>query len=267
MSHKNFLSKKKPHEILEVTENASEEVIRKSYKRLVMIWHPDRNPAPEASSRTAEINQALQDILKAPTTADAIITEAMNFVRSQYIQLIEKRNNVYSKITTEIKQLVCRIPVDPVILFKGKKNLKLELNKKKLPIPGRGLMDLGCTIVVDIEPMWDIHKRVPARFISGTKEFFDACLFYLQLKKDCKFSIREKKTHCFAKLKNKPITETTPVGDSQNFDVETPSGKKIEIQFNDVFLFTRQVVLKKEGFPISNDDGATTLSDLYVTIQ
>ncbi|GAN71476.1 molecular chaperone DnaJ [Acetobacter syzygii] len=52
------------YEILEVTRTASAEEIKKSYRKLAMKFHPDRNPGDDtAEARFKEINQAY-DVLK-----------------------------------------------------------------------------------------------------------------------------------------------------------------------------------------------------------
>lgn len=52
------------YEILEVTRTASAEEIKKSYRRMAMQFHPDRNPGDDAAeAKFKEINQAY-DVLK-----------------------------------------------------------------------------------------------------------------------------------------------------------------------------------------------------------
>jgi hypothetical protein len=53
------------YEILGVTDRASQEDIRAAYRRLVIRYHPDRNPDPSAAERIREINVAY-DVLSDP---------------------------------------------------------------------------------------------------------------------------------------------------------------------------------------------------------
>ena len=48
------------YEVLGVPRNASEDDIRKAYRKLAMDWHPDRNKSPEAEQKFKEVNEAYQ---------------------------------------------------------------------------------------------------------------------------------------------------------------------------------------------------------------
>lgn len=57
---------KNPYEVLGVARNASDDEIKKAYHKLVMKYHPDRNPGDKAAEeKFKEINNAF-DILKDP---------------------------------------------------------------------------------------------------------------------------------------------------------------------------------------------------------
>ncbi len=57
---------KNPYEVLGVSKNASEEDIKKAYHKLVMKYHPDKNPGDkDAEEKFKEVNNAF-DILKDP---------------------------------------------------------------------------------------------------------------------------------------------------------------------------------------------------------
>lgn len=53
-----------PHEILKVSKDASGEDIKKSYKQLVLTWHPDKNKDPEAQDAFRLISWAYQKLNK-----------------------------------------------------------------------------------------------------------------------------------------------------------------------------------------------------------
>ncbi|PQQ08500.1 dnaJ homolog subfamily B member 1 [Prunus yedoensis var. nudiflora] len=56
------------YNILKVNRNATDDDLKKAYKRLAMIWHPDKNPAgkrPEAEAKFKQISEAY-DVLSDP---------------------------------------------------------------------------------------------------------------------------------------------------------------------------------------------------------
>ncbi len=48
------------YEILGVSKDASQEEIKRAYRRLALKWHPDKNKSPEAEERFKEINKAYE---------------------------------------------------------------------------------------------------------------------------------------------------------------------------------------------------------------
>ena len=56
--------KMNPYQILNVSENCSDEELSKAYKALAKKYHPDVNPSPEAAKKMVEINCAYDEIKK-----------------------------------------------------------------------------------------------------------------------------------------------------------------------------------------------------------
>ncbi len=54
------MSKKDYYEVLGVSRDASYEEIKRSYRRLAKLYHPDTNPSPDADEKFKEINEAYE---------------------------------------------------------------------------------------------------------------------------------------------------------------------------------------------------------------
>lgn len=46
------------YQVLQIAQNASAEQIKSAYRRLVLLYHPDRNKAPDAGKRFQELTEA-----------------------------------------------------------------------------------------------------------------------------------------------------------------------------------------------------------------
>ncbi|MBZ0294006.1 MAG: DnaJ domain-containing protein [Anaerolineae bacterium] len=52
------------YDVLGVTVDASEDIIKKAYRQKAHENHPDRDPSPDATHRMQQINQAYDEIMK-----------------------------------------------------------------------------------------------------------------------------------------------------------------------------------------------------------
>lgn len=48
------------YKILNISKTATKDEIKTAYRKLVMFWHPDKNPSPEAHDKIVEINEAYE---------------------------------------------------------------------------------------------------------------------------------------------------------------------------------------------------------------
>jgi len=53
-------TKRDYYDVLGVSKNASQEELKKAYRKQALQWHPDRNKSPEAEKRFKEINEAYE---------------------------------------------------------------------------------------------------------------------------------------------------------------------------------------------------------------
>jgi molecular chaperone DnaJ len=95
-----------PYQILGISRDATKARIKKAYRRLVMKWHPDKNPGdPEAEIRFKEIQQAYeylteektlpnQDMQNAGSEAffTAMQDQSLHFLREMVVKYYEERN-------------------------------------------------------------------------------------------------------------------------------------------------------------------------------
>ena len=91
------------HKVLGVGRKASKEDIKKAYRRLALLYHPDRNSSPGAEERFKEISEAyavLSGKQRAPlaverTSEDEERAWSASVVRRWSEMMGERRSNTY----------------------------------------------------------------------------------------------------------------------------------------------------------------------------
>ena len=48
------------YQILNIDKDANQEDIKKSYRQLALLYHPDKNPSPDAEEKFKQISEAYQ---------------------------------------------------------------------------------------------------------------------------------------------------------------------------------------------------------------
>ena len=107
-----------PYQILGVSKTASENEIKKAYRRLALKWHPDRNPAPEAKEMYKKIKDAYNVLInkisiyyapEAPATPQQpaitekdLVSEIMN---TQKIRTLPEREKALQAVLKKITEL------------------------------------------------------------------------------------------------------------------------------------------------------------------
>lgn len=94
------MSLKKYFQLLGLPENASQQDIRKNYRKLAMRLHPDRNPSPVAQEDFLKLTEAYEILIgkkSAPKTSRSVskstektAQERVNEARKRYAQQVEK---------------------------------------------------------------------------------------------------------------------------------------------------------------------------------
>lgn len=89
------------YQTLEVNENATQEEIKKAYRRLAQKWHPDKNRSSEATKKMQEINKAFE-ILGDEEKRKRYDLGETNFTSSEYDYNYEEE---MENINDELKRL------------------------------------------------------------------------------------------------------------------------------------------------------------------
>lgn len=70
------------YNILKVNKNATEDDLKKSYRKLAMKWHPDKNPndKKEAEARFKQISEAYEVCFSSEFCLLMVVSLLMDFV-------------------------------------------------------------------------------------------------------------------------------------------------------------------------------------------
>lgn len=69
-----FVTMNKYYAVLGLPSTASKDEVRKKYRQLVLIWHPDKNPSPEAHGKFIAITEAYDILMGERTVPRATFT-------------------------------------------------------------------------------------------------------------------------------------------------------------------------------------------------
>lgn len=89
--------------ILELSENANDKDIKKAFRRLALIYHPDKNKSPEANTKFLEVCEAYEWL----TNPDARLRKKpqVNNTQQQEVNDVEERLKKAREILKKRKQL------------------------------------------------------------------------------------------------------------------------------------------------------------------
>lgn len=85
------------HKVLGIGKGASKDEIKKAYRKLALLFHPDRNGSPSAEGRFKEINEAYRVLMgmEKPQTERVLQSWPAEVSGIWESMMREKHNNMY----------------------------------------------------------------------------------------------------------------------------------------------------------------------------
>ena len=193
------------YNILGVDKNASEDDIKKAYRKMAMKYHPDKNPDDKSSEEKFKEAAEAYDVLSTPDKKKNYDTFGssngnpfggqqqyghgfnMDDIFSQFGDIFGGSfNNKYSKRTQRGSDLRVKVQLSLDEILKGtKKKLKFKRNDKCPTCSGKGGTDvkdcLGCNgtgqrVVVQNSPFGQVRHATTCGNCSGSgKVVHDKC--------------------------------------------------------------------------------------------
>ncbi|KAL1365693.1 hypothetical protein HN51_013678 [Arachis hypogaea] len=246
------------YKVLKVNRHATEEELKKAYKRLAMKWHPDRNHhqevknKEEAEAKFKQISEAY-DVLSDPKKRQIYDFYGHYPLNSMKVNKKEqdydgRNNNVKEEkagVVVETK-LVCTLEE----LYKGCRK-KLKISRNVVDELGK-LKCVEETLKIDIKPGWKKGTKItfPGK---GNQEQGGS------QPSDLVFVVDEKPHAVFKRDGNDlVITQKILLVEAlsgKTLNLTTLDGREIAIEVTDVVKPRHVMVVPNEGMPISKEPG------------
>ncbi|KAI4314232.1 hypothetical protein L6164_027163 [Bauhinia variegata] len=246
------------YRILKVNRNATDEELKKSYKRLAMKWHPDKNhehpdKKDEAQAKFKQISGAygvLSDPKKRqiydfygqyPLNSDRVNKENGNGIFGN-----QKDNDKKAGATVTVTKLACSLED----LYKGCKK-KFKISRTVIDEFGK-LKTVEETLKIEIEPGWKKGTKItfPEKGNQEPGTITPADLVF----------VVDEKPHAIFKRDGNDLVVMQKILllealTGKTFNLTTLDGRNVTFQVTDVVTPGFELVIPYEGMPKSKEPG------------
>ncbi|URE26626.1 DnaJ [Musa troglodytarum] len=251
------------YNILKVNRNATDDDLRKSYRRLAMRWHPDKNPSDkkEAEAKFKQMSEAyevLSDPHKRaiydqhgeeglkfnPRDAEDIFAEIFGSSSPFGFESMNRSKSTRKAPVVE-NHLVCSLED----LYMGaKRKMKISRNVSQ---PNGRLVPETEILTIEIKPGW--KKGTKITFPGKGNEQVN------QLPADLVFIIDEKPHDVYKRdgsdlIVHQEISLVDALAGT-TINLTTLDGRDLAINVSNVVYPGRQLVIAEEGMPIAKEPG------------
>ena len=104
------------HALLGLSETATQDEIRKAYRKQAFALHPDRNPGPDARERFIEIKEAYESLLEGPDDAQVDVGQIVQQAVFAAFEVERRRGSVrVGKTWQQVRVDLRRAPLDGLV--------------------------------------------------------------------------------------------------------------------------------------------------------
>lgn len=285
------MSEESPYDILGLDIDATEEEIKKTYRKLAKKWHPDKNKDPQAELQFKKINQAyetltkidpndiytfdIDSILETLFESDKPIKNSktnLNILKTISLTLEELYNGTSKTILYQRQIINPNIPNSKCTTCKGLGKIHNLSNIFKLESCNvcYGIGWLGETqlversITLNIPPGTLNNERIVLNYRGH--ESIDQRIGDLVIQTEfCEHNL-------FTRLEDNSLRITLNISFRESLlgftkEIQHLDYKPLKITVNNPVTNGKIVKLKNKGMPISNNDGNISFGDLLIKLN
>lgn len=223
------------YEILGLTSNASIDDVKKTYRKLAMQWHPDKNSSPEAPEKFKKITQAYSNIINGNNDTndnDELINmyDIFNSLVNEFTQ-----SNVFDKLDSGV--------TDTFNSFKTTNNIENILDNvfntfNNVP-KGKDILKL-----IDLT-LEDIYLGKTMTINYSTEEINDYPIMCLNCEGQGKYPAVQQ----LGPITMQTISQCERCKGTGLFNLYLPKTDTVQIHIPKGFNYNQQMILREKGLP------------------